>query len=128
MREEIEDSDILDVIETLGVSAPIEEPEVKPEISSGVKKTIEPKLKSKARKKSAGPQAPIVIQMQSVWPARLIISGAPSGKEYRFERAGVLVGVDPQDVDFILSRNRKIETHGRGCCGGERERVYVQIV
>lgn len=121
-------------LENTGVSAPIEESEVKPEESSGVKETSEPEPKSAPRKKSTrkkkitASKAPIVIQMQSQWPARLIIRGAPSGREYIFERAGVILGVDPQDVNFILSRNRNIETHGIGCCGGDRERIYVQVV
>lgn len=127
MTEEVEN------LETTGVSAPTEEPEVKPEESSGVEETPEPEPKPAPkrrtrRRKTTAPKAPVVIQMQSQWPARLIIRGAPSGKEYIFERAGVILGVDPQDVDFILSRNRTIETHGRGCCGGNKERIYVQLV
>lgn len=136
MEDKVEISDIEEDVtdeETTGVSAPIEEPEVKPEESSGVEETLEPEPKpapkrSRRRKKTTAPKAPVVIQMQSSWPARLSVSGTPSGKEYRFERAGVILGIDPQDVDYVLSRNRKIETHGRGCCGGARERIYVQIV
>ena len=136
MKDKVEISDIEEDVtdkETTGVSAPIEEPKVKPEESSGVEETPEPEpkpapKKSRRRKKSTAPKAPVVIQMQSSWPARLIIGGTPSGKGYTFERAGVILGIDPQDVDFILSRNRKIETHGRGCCGGEGERIYVQLV
>jgi len=126
-------TDEVENLETTGVSAPIEEPEVKPEESSGVEETPEPETKPAPkrrtrRRKTTAPKAPVAIQMQSQWPARLIIRGAPSGKEYIFERAGVILGVDPQDVNFILSRNRRIETHGVGCCGGDRERIYVQVV
>lgn len=123
-------NDVDDKSETAGVSVPIEVPEVKPEVSSGVEDKPEPETKPKRKrtKKTTAPKAPVVVQMQSQWPGRLIIDRTPSGKEYVFERAGVILGIDPQDVDYVLSKNRTIESHGVGCCGGGKERIYTHLV
>jgi len=124
-------NDVDDKSEATGVSVPIEVSEVKPEESSGVEDKPEPETKPKTRKrtkKTTAPKAPVVVQMQSQWPGRLIIDRTPSGKEYVFERAGVTLGIDPQDVDYVLSKNRTIESHGAGCCGGGKERIYTRLV
>jgi len=126
------DIDVDDKSETTGVSVPIEVPEVKPEESSRVKDKPEPKSTrkraAKRKEKATAPKAPVVVQMQSQWPGRLIIDRTPSGKEYIFERAGAILGIDPQDVDYVLSKNRTIESHGVGCCGGGKERIYTRLV
>lgn len=69
------------------------------------------------------------IKVQSLWPARLIVRGTPSGEVYVWANSGAVETVNPVDVDFLLSKNRgKVPSDGRGCCGGDGTRIYLQLV
>ena len=55
----------------------------------------------------------------TVVPVRLMLDvifkavNTPSGREYVFHRAGSIVNVDIQDVDWFLNKRQN-----KGCCGG----------
>ena len=55
------------------------------------------------------------VNVRSLWPARLIVRGAPSDEVYEWPNAGALVSVNSVDVGFLLSKNKAAEV---GCCGG----------
>lgn len=57
-----------------------------------------------------------VQSVQSQFPARIIITGQASGKQYVWEKAGDTVDVDSRDLDWLLTKRV-----GRGaCCGGSQ--------
>lgn len=64
-----------------------------------------------------------VVAIRSLWPAAVKLIG-PSGSEYFWPRAGAEVNVIAEDVEFVLSRNRK---KGRACCGGDTERIKFEL-
>lgn len=105
--------------------------------SSGVsakKREVKPVDEAKAEPAVVTPPASMLmagdrISVQSLWPARLVIRGTPSGEEYVWAKAGALEAVNPVDVDFLLSKNQgKVPSDGRGCCGGDGVRIYFQLV
>ena len=104
--------------------------------SSGVsakKSEVKPVDEAKAEPAVVAPPASMLmagdrIRVQSLWPARLIIRGTPSGEAYVWAKAGAIETVNPVDVDFLMSRNRgKVPSDGRGCCGGDGDRIYLQL-
>lgn len=64
------------------------------------------------------------VNVRSLWPARLIVRGTPSGEEYDFPNAGALVSVNSVDVGFLMSKNK---TGEQGCCGGG-PRNYFELL
>jgi hypothetical protein len=64
-----------------------------------------------------------VVAVRSLWPAAVKLVG-PSGHEYFWPRAGAVINVTAEDVEFVLSRNRK---KGRACCGGDTERIKFEL-
>ena len=104
--------------------------------SSGVsakKSEVKPVDEAKAEPAVVTPPASMSvtgdrISVQSLWPARLVIRGTPSGEEYVWAKSGALEAVNPVDVDFLMSKNRgKVPSDGRGCCGGDGTRTYFQL-
>jgi len=105
--------------------------------SSGVsakKREVKPVDEAKAEPAEVAPLASMSvagdrIKVQSLWPARLVVRGTPSGEEYVWPKAGAIEAVNPADVDFLMSKNRgKVPSDGRGCCGGEGTRIYLALV
>jgi len=105
--------------------------------SSGVsakKREVKPVDEAKAEPAEVAPLASMSvagdrIKVQSLWPARLVVRGTPSGEEYVWPKAGAIETVNPADVDFLMSKNRgKVPSDGRGCCGGEGTRIYLALV
>lgn len=55
-------------------------------------------------------------RVQSQFPARIIVIGQVSGKQYVWERSGDIVEVCSEDLDDLLTKRV-----GRGaCCGGSQ--------
>ncbi len=54
------------------------------------------------------------VNVQSLFPARVIKVGAVSGERYDFKEAGSILSVDERDVDDLLAY--RIGT--TSCCGG----------
>lgn len=52
-------------------------------------------------------------QVQSIFPAKLRYTGATSGKEYIWEKAGDVVSVENVDLDELLTK----KVGSKGCCG-----------
>lgn len=105
--------------------------------SSGVsakKREVKPVDEAKAEPAVVTPPASMLMagdrtKVQSLWPARLVIRGAPSGEVYVWANAGVVEAVNPADVGFLMSKNRgKVPSDGRGCCGGDGTRIYLTLV
>ena len=105
--------------------------------SSGVsarKREVKPVDEARAEPAEVAPLASMSvagdrIKVQSLWPARLVVRGTPSGEEYVWPKAGAIETVNPADVDFLMSKNRgKVPSDGRGCCGGEGTRIYLALV
>lgn len=103
---------------------------------SGVSKKseVKPVDEAKAEPAEVAPLASMSvagdrIKVQSLWPARVVIRGAPSGEEYVWAKAGAVEAVNPADVGFLMSKNRgKVPSDGRGCCGGDGTRIYFALV
>lgn len=72
-------------------------------------------------KKADGSTGTVLIV--SLWPARLIIKGAPSGATYEWPRAGAVLPVRAEDEPFLMSKNHHGEPR---CCGGSPGRIYFQ--
>lgn len=106
----------------------------KPSGVSAKKSEVKPVDEAKAEPAEVAPLASMSvagdrIKVQSLWPARLIIRGAPSGEEYVWANAGAIEAVNPADVGFLMSKNRgKVPSDGRGCCGGDGTRIYFALV
>lgn len=106
----------------------------KPSGVSAKKREVKPVDEAKAEPAEVAPLASMSvagdrIKVQSLWPARLVIRGAPSGEEYVWANAGAIEAVNPADVGFLMSKNRgKIPSDGRGCCGGDGTRIYLALV
>ena len=106
----------------------------KPSGVSAKKREVKPVDEAKAEPSEVAPLASMSvagdrIKMQSLWPARLVIRGAPSGEDYVWANAGAIEAVNPADVGFLMSKNRgKIPSDGRGCCGGDGTRIYLVLV
>ncbi len=106
----------------------------KPSGVSAKKSEVKPVDEAKAEPAEVAPLASMSvagdrIKVQSLWPARLIIRGAPSGEEYVWANAGAIEAVNPADVGFLMSKNRgKVPSDGRGCCGGDGTRIYLALV
>ena len=106
----------------------------KPSGVSAKKREVNPVDEAKAEPSEVAPLASMSvagdrIKMQSLWPARLVIRGAPSGEDYVWANAGAIEAVNPADVGFLMSKNRgKIPSDGRGCCGGDGTRIYLVLV
>ncbi len=105
--------------------------------SSGVsakKREVKPVDEAKEEPAEVAPLASMSvagdrIKVQSLWPARLVVRGTPSGEEYVWPKAGAIETVNPADVDFLMSKNRgKVPSDGRGCCGGDGIRIYLALV
>jgi hypothetical protein len=71
--------------------------------------------------KADGPTGTVLIV--SLWPARLIMTGAPSGATYEWPRAGSVLPVQAGDEPFLMSKNHHGEPR---CCGGGAGRIYFQ--
>lgn len=101
---------------------------------SAKKSEVKPVDEAKAEPAEVAPLASMSMagdrtKVQSLWPARLIIRGAPSGEEYVWANAGAIEAVNPADVGFLMSKNRgKVPSDGRGCCGGDGTRIYLALV
>lgn len=54
-----------------------------------------------------------VIQVQSIFPAKLKYTGLKSGKLYVWENSGDVVSVDNMDLEDLLSK----KVGEKGCCG-----------
>ncbi len=106
----------------------------KPSGVSAKKSEVKPVDEAKAEPAEVAPLASMSvagdrIKVQSLWPARLVIRGAPSGEEYVWANAGAIEAVNPADVGFLMSKNRgKVPSDGRGCCGGDGTRIYLALV
>lgn len=106
----------------------------KPSGVSAKKSEVKPVDEAKAEPSEVAPLASMSvagdrIKVQSLWPARLVIRGAPSGEEYVWANAGAIEAVNPADVGFLMSKNRgKVPSDGRGCCGGDGTRIYLALV
>jgi len=105
--------------------------------SSGVsakKREVKPVDEAKAESAVVAPPASMLmagdrIRVQSLWPARLIVRGTPSGETYVWANSGAIEAVNPADVGFLMSKNRgKSPSDGRGCCGGDGTRIYFQLI
>ena len=101
---------------------------------SAKKRGVKPVDEAKAEPAEVAPLASMSvagdrIKVQSLWPARLVVRGTPSGEEYVWANAGAIEAVNPADVGFLMSRNRgDVPSDGRGCCGGEGTRIYLALV
>lgn len=101
---------------------------------SAKKREVKPVDEAKAEPAEVAPLASMSvagdrIKLQSLWPARLVVRGAPSGEEYVWANAGAIEAVNPADVGFLMSKNRgKVPSDGRGCCGGDGTRIYLALV
>lgn len=106
----------------------------KPSGVSAKKSEVKPVDEAKAEPSEVAPLASMSvagdrIKVQSLWPARLVVRGAPSGEEYVWANAGAIEAVNPADVGFLMSKNRgKVPSDGRGCCGGDGTRIYLALV
>ncbi len=106
----------------------------KPSGVSAKKSEVKPVDEAKAEPAEVAPLASMSvagdrIKVQSLWPARVVIRGAPSGEEYVWAKAGAIEAVNPADVGFLMSKNRgKVPSDGRGCCGGDGTRIYFALV
>lgn len=105
--------------------------------SSGVsakKHEVKPVDEAKAEPAVVAPPASMLmagdrIRMQSLWPARLVVRGTPSGETYVWANSGAIEAVNPADVGFLMSKNRgESPSDGRGCCGGDGTRIYFQLI
>lgn len=86
--------------------------------SSGVSEDVKPVAAEVAEPTVEAPSLAVSqgrVNARSLWPARLIVRGTPSGEEYDFPNAGALVSVNSVDVEFLMSKNKAGE---QGCCGG----------
>lgn len=103
------------------------DPEVKPELSE------EAEGGSKAATEKSKPESSSLpeanggygsVMVRSLWPARLILRGAPSGSEYVWAAAGEAQAVLEEDLPYLAEQNRKIT----GCCGSSGgERRYFDL-
>jgi len=106
----------------------------KPSGVSAKKSEVKPVDEAKAEPSEVAPLASMSvagdrIKVQSLWPARLVVRGTPSGEEYVWANAGAIEAVNPADVGFLMSKNRgKVPSDGRGCCGGDGTRIYLALV
>jgi len=105
--------------------------------NNGGLKEVKPKITDKTtprvtRKAIPRPSAATIrilgyrIELRSLWPGRLIISGhtVPSGKRYEFPSYGFVLPVEAEDVDGLLSRRRGT----RPCCGASAvEQKYFEL-
>ena len=105
--------------------------------SSGVsakKREVKPVDEAEAEPAEVAPPASMLmagdrIRVQSLWPARLVVRGTPSGKTYVWANSGAIETVNPADVGFLMSKNRgESPSDGRGCCGGDGTRIYFQLI
>ena len=138
--EKAEDVDEEVVAEEAAITPPPKPPrrrstkKRKPSGVSAKKSEVKPVDEAKAEPAEVAPLASMSvagdrIKVQSLWPARLVIRGAPSGEEYVWANAGAIEAVNPADVGFLMSKNRgKVPSDGRGCCGGDGTRIYLALV
>lgn len=137
--EKAEDVDEEIVAEEAAITPPPKPPRSKrtkrkPSGVSAKKREVKPVDEAKAEPSEVAPLASMSvagdrIKVQSLWPARLIIRGAPSGEKYVWANAGAIEAVNPADVGFLMSKNRgKVPSDGRGCCGGDGTRIYLALV
>lgn len=84
--------------------------------------------KPRVTKRSKAPAASVVkrVVVQSIYPSKIIVRGAPSGEEYIWERAGSRVRVRPEDVAKVLEKN--IVRGESACCGGSSSRTYLEVI
>ena len=59
----------------------------------------------------------------SLWPSDLVLV-CPSGRRYRWPKAGARQNVAADDVEFLMSKNR---SKGRACCGGSGTRTLFTL-
>lgn len=71
-----------------------------------------------------------LVPVQSLWAGRLIVNEetTPSGNRYVWENPGAVVMVDPDDVEFLLGKNKPAGDPGEACCGGENTRIYFTVL
>ena len=61
--------------------------------------------------------------IQSLIDARVLVTGAVTGNQYEFAKAGTVLAIDKRDADDLLNKKR-----GRACCGGTSGRNLFQLV
>lgn len=59
------------------------------------------------------PQESTIINIRAIYPSILKYTGLVTGKQYIWNGAGDVVGVDHEDAPYLLSKR----IGGRSCCG-----------